>query len=201
MLDGVDDQSELAAADLRPGVRAVGQQSGRARRRRHGLAGGDRAQPLRQDRLHHQPDPQSAQLGAQPQPDAAAQRGRRAPPDRGRPGRRQGTPAAALSLSRQHRQDGGRGLAGAHRRYQRDRHRGPLRAGQHHWQALERAHGQPCQFDHPRRRLSRRMAARSAAADAKLCRVVARDAARVPPGRARVPRRRLPELHRPASPR
>ena len=72
----------------------------------HGLARGDRAEPLRQDRVHHQPDPQSAQLGAQSQPDAAAQRGGRAPPARGSSRGAEGKPAAAVSLPRQYREDG-----------------------------------------------------------------------------------------------
>src|SRR5712671_3331554 len=54
-----DAEFELAAADLRRGVAAAGRQPQRAGRRCDGLARGDRAEPLRQDRLHHQPDPQS----------------------------------------------------------------------------------------------------------------------------------------------
>ena len=184
---------------VRAGFRAAGRQPQRACRRRHRLAGGDRAQPLGQDRVHYQPDPQSAQLAAQSQPDAAAQRGRRAPPVRRASRGSEGGPAAAVSLSRQYPEDGRSGLAGAHRRSQRDRHRSALRARQRGGQAAERDHRQPRQLDHPDRRLSRRMVARSPAAGAKLCRLVARDVAVVAQGRPRRDQRRVSRLSRAAS--
>src|SRR6516162_7894366 len=89
-------------------------------------------------------------------------------------------------------------LAGAHRRHQRDRDRSALRAGRHARQASERNHRQPREPDHQNRRLSRRVAARSPAAGAGLCRVVTRDAAVAAQGRARRNRARLSRLCRPA---
>ena len=90
------------------------------------------------------------------------------------------------------------GLAAAHRRYQRDRHRGPFRARRRARPAAERDHRQPRELDPPDRRLSRRVAARPAAAGAELCRVVARDAALAAQGRARRDRTRFSRPARPA---
>ncbi len=118
----------------------------------------------------------------------------------GKPRRR---PAAALPLPGEHRGDGGgrAGLAGGHRRPARDRHRGALRAGERARQDSQRDQRQPGDDHDPDRRLSRRVAARPAAAGAKLRRVVARDAAALPARRARRGGIRLPRLHRAASPR
>ena len=91
----------------RAGVRAAGRQSQRACRRRHGLARGDRAQPLGQDRLHHQPDPQSAQRAAQSRTGCRCSTwSASAACWRANLEARQGAPAAAISLSQQHREDG-----------------------------------------------------------------------------------------------
>ena len=128
--------------------------------------------------LHHQPDPQSPERGPQSQPDAAAERGRRGPPDRRAAGRRRRRPAAALSLSRQHRDDGGSrpDWPDAHRRPQRDRDRHALRRRPSALgKLLSEISGSPATADDPDRRLSRRMAARPAADDAEL----------MPSGRAR----------------
>ena len=59
--------------------RPAGSPSREVRRPRPGLdrqSRGDRAEPLRQDRVHHQPDPQSPERGPQSEPHAAARRGR-----------------------------------------------------------------------------------------------------------------------------
>ncbi len=196
--NGVDGELELAAADLRPGVRAGIRQPRRACRRRDGLARGDRFEPIRQNRFRDQPDPQSVELRTQPQPHAAAGRRRRAPYDRGHDRRRQSEPADAISLPRQHRENGDPGLAGAHRRHQRDRHRDPLCPGRHAGQACERDHRTPRGPHDPDRRLSRRVAARSPAGRAELCRLVARDAAAAAQGPARRNRARLSRSSRPA---
>ena len=79
----------------------------RIRRGSHGVARRDGAQPLRQDRLHHQPDPQPPERAAQPEPHAASRYGRRAAADRRHPGNRQCASVAAVSLFRQYRGDGG----------------------------------------------------------------------------------------------
>ena len=166
---------ELALADLRAGLRAA--QPRRACRQRDGFPRGDGLEPLRQDRARDEPHPQSLELRAQSQPHAAARRGRRAPADRGDYRGRQRQPTAVLSLSRQYREDGGPGLAGADRGYERDRHRSPLCAGTRAGKTRERDFREPGEPHDPDRRLSRRVAARPAAHGGELCRVVARDRA------------------------
>ena len=125
------------------------------------------------------------------------------PPDRRAARKPRRRPAAALPLSGEHRDDGGgrAGLAGAHRRPARDRHRRALHAGERAGQASQRDQRQPGDDHDPDRRLSRRVAARPAAAGAKLRRVVARDAAALSPRRARRGGVRFPRLHRAAPPR
>ena len=90
-------------------------------------------------------------------------------------------PPAALPLPGEHRGDGGgrAGLAGRHRRPARDRHRGAVPAGAAP-ASSQRDQRQPGEHHDPDRRLSRRAAARPAAARTILRGMVALDPAALP---------------------